>query len=154
MTIFLVPLYIIGKPIIDPNKFIGREDIFSTINDNLEQPLILLYGQRRIGKSSVLNQIPNKVAGDNFVFIHCNFEDLGQSSTSEILDLIADKIIEKLQINQNDELINHLIENIRTDINIFSKSFLPEIYKKLGDQKLALLFDEFDVVSEIETKVK
>ena len=153
MTIFLVPLYIIGKPIIDPNKFIGREDIFSTINDNLEQPLILLYGQRRIGKSSVLNQIPNKVAGDNFVFIHCNFEDLGQSSTSEILDLIADKIIEKLQINQNDELINHLIENIRTDINIFSKSFLPEIYKKLGDQKLALLFDEFDVVSEIETKV-
>jgi AAA+ ATPase superfamily predicted ATPase/Tfp pilus assembly protein PilF len=149
--------YTIGKPITDPNKFIGREDIFNTINDNLEQPLILLYGQRRIGKSSVLNQIPNKVAGDNFVFIHCNFEHLGQSSTSEILYLIAVKIIEvledKLQKNENHELIKHLIENILTDINIFSKSFLPEIYKKLGDKKLALLFDEFDVVSEIETKV-
>jgi tetratricopeptide (TPR) repeat protein len=44
------------------------------------------------------------------------------------------------------------MENIRTDINIFSKHFLPEIYKKLGDKKLALLFDEFDVVSEIETQ--
>ncbi|MFM7408728.1 MAG: ABC transporter substrate-binding protein [Cuspidothrix sp.] len=133
-----------------------REDIFNTINDNLEQSLILLYGQRRIGKSSVLNQIPNKVAGDNFVFIHCNFEHFGHSSTSEILYSIAEKIIEVLEDelpeNENYELITHLKENIQTEINIFSKSFLPEIYKKLGDKKLALLFDEFDVVSELETK--
>ncbi|MBO1055481.1 MAG: AAA family ATPase [Dolichospermum sp. JUN01] len=149
--------YNFGEPIREPKKFIGREDIFSTINDNLEQPLILLYGQRRIGKSSVLNQIPNKVAGDNFVFIHCNFEQFKHSSTSEILHSIADKIIEvledKLPKNENYDLITQLKDNTQTDISTFSKSFLPEIYKKLGDKKLALLFDEFDVVSEIETKV-
>jgi AAA+ ATPase superfamily predicted ATPase len=66
--------YIVGDTIRDPKKIIGREDIFGKINDNLEQTLILLYGQRRIGKSSVLNQISNKVAGDNFVFINCDFQ--------------------------------------------------------------------------------
>ncbi|MDD1427042.1 ABC transporter substrate-binding protein [Dolichospermum sp. ST_sed9] len=157
MTNLPINPYKVGGSIKYPKDFFGREDIFSAINDNLEQPLILLYGQRRIGKSSVLNQIPKKVSEDNFVFIHCNFEDLGQASISKILHSIAVEIIEVLEDklllkNENDELINHYIENIQTDINIFSKSFLPEIYKKLGDKKLALLFDEFDVVSEIETK--
>ncbi len=156
MTNLPINPYKVGGSIKYPKDFFGREDIFSAINDNLEQPLILLYGQRRIGKSSVLNQIPKKVSEDNFVFIHCNFEDLGQASISKILHSIAVEIIEvledKLPRNENHELINHLIENIQTDINIFSKSFLPEMYKKLGDKKLALLFDEFDVVSEIETK--
>jgi ABC-type branched-subunit amino acid transport system substrate-binding protein len=157
MTNLPINPYKVGGSIKYLKDFFGREDIFSKINDNLKQSLILLYGQRRIGKSSVLNQIPKKFSEDNFVFIHCNFEDLGQSSISEILYSIAVKIIEVLEDkllleNENNELINHLIENIQTDINIFSKSFLPEIYKKLGNKKLALLFDEFDVVSEIETK--
>ncbi|UUO15661.1 ABC transporter substrate-binding protein [Dolichospermum heterosporum] len=169
--------YIVGDTIRDPKKIVGREDIFGKINDNLEQTLILLYGQRRIGKSSVLNQISNKVAGDNFVFINCDFQHLGESSIEVILCLITDNVIkvledklpkydlinliikvleDKLPKNENHELIDlikYLTENIQTDINIFSKKFLPEIYKELGDKKLALLFDEFDVVSELETKI-
>lgn len=46
--------YQIGDPITDPNKFFGREPEFRRINDGLQnnEQLILLYGQRRIGKSS------------------------------------------------------------------------------------------------------
>ncbi len=55
--------YIIGRPISEPELFFGRESLFAFIEDNLKQnaKVILLHGQRRIGKSSVLSQIPNFV---------------------------------------------------------------------------------------------
>ncbi|MFM6007372.1 MAG: ATP-binding protein, partial [Sphaerospermopsis kisseleviana] len=69
--------YIIGRPITDPKKFFGREGLFPLINDNLLQnvQLILLYGQRRIGKSSILNLIPKKISDDEFIFINFDFQD-------------------------------------------------------------------------------
>jgi AAA+ ATPase superfamily predicted ATPase len=74
--------YIIGVPIRDPNKFFGREPEFSDINDSLQnnEQLILLYGQRRIGKSSVIAQIPKKLSQklstNEFVFISFDFNSL------------------------------------------------------------------------------
>jgi WD40 repeat protein len=55
--------YIIGRPISESELFFGRESLFAFIEDNLKQgaKVIVLHGQRRIGKSSVLSQIPNFV---------------------------------------------------------------------------------------------
>ena len=146
--------YIIGVPIRDPERFFGREDLFSVIKDNLLQnvQLTLLYGQRRIGKSSILKQVPRKISIDDidqFVFIDFDFQKTENLSTPEILHLIAIGIIEKIQINH--EVLHHLAENIQTDIEIFSRDFLPEVYQQLGNKKLVLLWDEFDVLSEIDT---
>jgi ABC-type branched-subunit amino acid transport system substrate-binding protein len=144
--------YIIGTPIRDTEKFFGREGLFSVIEDNLQQnvQLILLYGQRRIGKSSVLKQIPKKISINEFVFINFDFQQTEQLSTSEILRLIAIGIIEELYTNQ--EFLFHLAENIQTNIEIFSRDFLPEVYKQIGNKKLVFLWDEFDILSETNTE--
>ena len=144
--------YIIGTPIRDTEKFFGREGLFSVIEDNLQQnvQLILLYGQRRIGKSSVLKQIPKKISINEFVFINFDFQQTEQLSTPEILRLIAIGIIEELYTNQ--EFLFHLAENIKTNIEIFSRDFLPEVYKQIGNKKLVFLWDEFDVLSETNTE--
>ncbi|MFN7852620.1 MAG: ABC transporter substrate-binding protein [Dolichospermum sp.] len=122
------------------------------IEDNLQQnvQLILLYGQRRIGKSSVLKQIPKKISINEFVFINFDFQQTEQLSTSEILRLIAIGIIEELCTNQ--EFLFHLAENIQTNIEIFSRDFLPEVYKQIGNKKLVFLWDEFDILSETNTE--
>ena len=144
--------YIIGKAIIDTNKFFGREPEFSRINDSLQnnEQLILLYGQRRIGKSSVIAQIPKKLGTDEFVFISFDFQFTVNSSHQEILSLIAIRIIENLKTNQ--QVLTHLAENIPTNIDIFSREFLPKVYQQLGNKKLVLLWDEFDVLSERDTE--
>lgn len=75
--------YIIGPPIDEPELFFGRESLFRFIEDNLSnnQRVILLHGQRRIGKSSVLKQIPKQVRLDHqFVFILLDFQDKSQWS--------------------------------------------------------------------------
>nr|WP_300003550.1 ABC transporter substrate-binding protein [Anabaena sp. AL09] len=144
--------YTVGTPIRDTEKFFGREGLFSVIEDNLQQnvQLILLYGQRRIGKSSVLKQIPKKISINEFVFINFDFQQTEQLSTSEILRLIAIGIIEELCTNQ--EFLFHLAENIQTNIEIFSRDFLPEVYKQIGNKKLVFLWDEFDILSETNTE--
>ncbi|MFM5943627.1 MAG: hypothetical protein ACKO9G_09665, partial [Dolichospermum sp.] len=63
--------YIVGRPIYQQLLF-GREDVFSSIATHLQQhrQIIVCYGQRRIGKSSVLRNIPHKLRDLNeFVFV-------------------------------------------------------------------------------------
>jgi hypothetical protein len=59
-------LYISGKPIPpDQEKvFVGRQDLFAKIQQNLaatNKPTLVLHGQRRTGKTSVLLQLPNRL---------------------------------------------------------------------------------------------
>ncbi|MBO1072616.1 MAG: ABC transporter substrate-binding protein [Dolichospermum sp. DEX189] len=148
--------YIIGGRITDTNRFFGRENFFNDINyylktDNVK--LILLHGQRRIGKSSVIAQIPGKLGTDEFVFISFDFQGTVNSSHQEIIHSIAIGIIEKLEtLETNEEILTHLAENILTNIEIFSREFLPTVYQQLGNKKLVLLWDEFDVLTERDTK--
>ena len=148
--------YIIGGRITDTNRFFGRENFFNDINyylktDNVK--LILLHGQRRIGKSSVIAQIPGKLGTDEFVFISFDFQGTVNSSHQEIIHSIAIGIIEKLEtLETNEEILTHLAENILTNIEIFSRKFLPTVYQQLGNKKLVLLWDEFDVLTERDTE--
>ncbi|NJN48892.1 MAG: hypothetical protein HC805_02685 [Alkalinema sp. RL_2_19] len=49
--------YIIGRPVSESDRFFDRENLFRFLTDSLPQAqVILLHGQRRIGKSSVLTQ--------------------------------------------------------------------------------------------------
>ncbi|MDM3848911.1 MAG: ABC transporter substrate-binding protein [Aphanizomenon gracile PMC627.10] len=145
--------YIVGTAISDPERFFGRDDLLGTINDSLQTNvnLILLHGQRRIGKSSVIAQIPKKLATDEFVFISFDFQCTVNSSHQEIIRLIAIGIIERLETNE--EILTHLAENISTNIEIFYLEFLPTVYQQLGNKKLVLLWDEFDVLTERDTEL-
>jgi tetratricopeptide (TPR) repeat protein len=141
--------YIIGHPITDPKLFFGRENLFQFIEDNLKQDtkVILLHGQRRIGKTSVLCQIPNFVAQDEFIFVLFDLQDKGNLPLNVILQDLAEKIV--------DQVCNRL--NISTSLpqipiidktNTFSDIFLPIIQELIGNRKLVLLLDEFDVLGD------
>ncbi|MEH1850495.1 MAG: ATP-binding protein [Nostoc sp.] len=139
--------YIIGRPIYEPNKFFGRESLFHFIQDNLFQgvKVILLHGQRRIGKSSVLKQIPNFIQSDEFIFVEFDLQDKSQSSLSDIIHDLATAITEQLEI-EVDELKPPSNAELEQNINLFSEVFLPIIYEKIEHKKVVLLLDQFDLV--------
>jgi ABC-type branched-subunit amino acid transport system substrate-binding protein len=147
--------YIIGSAINDPNKFFGRQKLFQFIETNLIQgvPVILLHGQRRVGKSSVLYQIPKSVFKDDeayrnqFSFIFFDLQNKSNKSLAEILHNLATKILIDLKLNQ-DRAIVPTQEDLADNIDIFARRFLPQIYQELGNTNIVLLLDEFDVVSE------
>ena len=140
--------YIIGRPITEPELFFGREDLFNFIDDNLRKKakVILVHGQRRIGKSSVLNQIPNFIKRDEFSFVPFDLQDKSQLPISALLHSLATKIIDYLELSTYDETLPSVTE-LGKDQNIFSHSFLAKIYEALNGKNLVLLMDEFDVLN-------
>ncbi|MBD2778561.1 AAA family ATPase [Iningainema tapete] len=140
--------YIIGRPITEPKLFFGRENLFHFIDDNLNnsQKVILLHGQRRIGKSSVLSQIPNFVNRENFVFVPFDLQDQSQLSLSAILHRLATKIIDCFNLSP-DQVTLPLATELEKDLTIFSRHFLPKVYQAVNGKNLVLLLDEFDVLS-------
>ncbi|WP_158069580.1 AAA family ATPase [Moorena bouillonii] len=140
--------YIVGRPIFEPELFFGRREKFDFIEDNLRQDaqVILFHGQRRMGKSSVLKQIPNFVGQDDFVFVQFDLQDKSQLSLSRVLYSLGEAIIKQLQLGSvQSKLLT--VRELETNPTLFADSFLQKVYQELGDKKLVLLLDEFDVLS-------
>jgi len=143
--------YIIGRPITDTELLFGRQKIFDFIYDNLNQrvKVILLHGQRRIGKSSVLSLIPKFprfVQENDFAFVLFDLQDKAELPLSSLLYSLATEIIEYLKL-PSDSITLPSTKELETDPNIFSNHFLPTVYQALGGKNIVLLLDEFDVLS-------
>ena len=155
----LVNPYIVGRPIYEPELFFGRRKLFRFIEDNLRQgvQVILLHGQRRIGKSSVLMQIPNFVGKDNFIFIYFDLHDKSNLPLSTILQSLALAINQKLDQLGLSSFADEPFSVTSLEASLYEsnypKLFLNEFLPKVIDivaknnQKIVLLLDEFDVLN-------
>ena len=139
--------YVIGRPI-DQQLFFGREKLFSAIQDDIQhnRHIILLHGQRRIGKSSVIRNIPHGLNDlHEFVFVTFNLEHYSQKSLSEILADLAQEIVNYLSLEDQNIRLPEIIE-LELDPGIFSDEFLQQVYQLLENKNLVLVFDEFDAL--------
>ncbi|BDI16906.1 hypothetical protein ANSO36C_27080 [Nostoc cf. commune SO-36] len=139
--------YIIGRPIDDPKLLFGRQDLFCFVEDNLSQDIkvTLLHGQRRIGKSSIIRNIPKSVKLENFVFIPFNLEDYTGENLSTILAELAKEIIKHLEIDPK-EIKLPTSEDLDQDKSIFYSQFLTKIFDELDRKKIVFLLDEFEAL--------
>ena len=141
--------YIIGRPITEPDKFFGREKLFKFINDNLNnnQKIILLFGQRRIGKSSVLAQVSQQISKlvqqKQYSFVIFDLQDQGNLPLGNVLYNLGNKIITSLELSEIK--LPSITEFEQNPYKTFFNDLLPIIYQKLDNSSLVLLLDEFDV---------
>ena len=88
--------FVFGKPIGESNSdiFTGRGDIVNQIETSIlgstTPPMLLLHGSRRMGKTSILNQLP-RLLGTNFVpiTIDCQDPSLRSSASAFFLTVIT-----------------------------------------------------------------
>jgi formylglycine-generating enzyme required for sulfatase activity len=143
--------YIVGRPIAEPEMFFGRESLFAFIQDQLEnrQQVILLHGQRRVGKSSVLAQIPNFVGKDEFVFVTFDLQDKARLPLGQVLQNLATKILDRLKdwYEPLKEGLDEMVSQIPDNSDIFANQFLPLVSNLIANKSLVLLLDEFDVLN-------
>ncbi|WP_017654897.1 AAA family ATPase [Fortiea contorta] len=137
--------YIVGTPIQEPERFFGRENVFQLIEDylNLGTRIIVLHGQRRIGKSSVLKMIPIFNRLEDFVFVEFDLADKSKFPLINILHQLATAIVDELSLY---ELTLPTLEELEDELNTFYLKFLLQVYEQIKDKKLVLLLDEFDVI--------
>jgi len=142
--------YITGRPIHEKDEFYGQEKIFNFIRDQLEQrsKIILLQGQRRIGKTSVLKLVPKFLEDlNNFVFINPLLENKNAENTRKLFCYLATEITNYIKNDLKREFndISSPENDDKQDIvHWFEKIFLAEVYSTFENKNIVLMLDEYD----------
>ncbi len=138
-----------GSPI-----FFGRDDIFQFMAENIagliRQNILVLIGQRRMGKTSLLQQLPAQL-GEAYLPVYIDGQSLGiDPGMSNFFYDISLVIVDTL-VDQGIEIEEPEPEDFtERPSGTFERNFLPTVFKALGQRKLLLLFDEFE---ELEMRV-
>jgi hypothetical protein len=138
--------YVAGGPLSDrgATSFIGREDLFDFVGSNIlsrYRTPILLYGHRRIGKTSLLRQIPYHLPED-LICVYYDLQGKGSLQLDQVLYGLGRAIADKLKITRPNRE--------ETGEEEFFDQFMGRTIKALGNDpgRLVLLLDEFDVIDE------
>lgn len=135
--------YIAGNPVRGQSHFIGRSDILRDVLGLLRNPnanAIALYGQRRIGKTSILFQLEQQLAETGkYLPVYFDLHDKADLTLAEILYRLAGQIARYVDMYPLHR------DKFDAEGGYFHNEFLPIAVKKTN-KNLILLFDEFDVL--------
>jgi len=145
--------YIAGAPVVERSMFFGRQDVFDWIERSLAgqyvNNILVIHGQRRVGKTSVLKQIPHHLSSK---YIQVFFDLQGRTNTTldRFLWWLAREISRTLR--QECGLIVDVPEQsaFREDGDPLQTQFLPGVWPLLAEKSLLLTFDEFDALDQPE----
>jgi hypothetical protein len=152
---FIPNPYSTGTPTHDSKMFYGREQDIKFLTDNLTrteaQTVMVLYGQRRTGKTTLLQQLKRSAALDPHIPILIDMqEEVYQISVNKFFHNLAYYIFQELC--KRDIVID---KPRRADFDsdpIFAFNvFLDEVEEHLVERRIIILIDEFEV---LEAQVK
>jgi len=142
--------YIAGNPVRGRGRFIGRTDVLRDISRILHNPntnAIVLFGQRRIGKTSVLLHVERELAArKEYTPFYFDLQDKAALALPEVLYQMAQKVslVTKTPLPVR--------ERFDRDGRFFRDSFIPAATKITKSRGLVLLLDEFDVLDLAQEK--
>ena len=139
--------YIFGAPVKTRDMFFGREDVFAFLREHLagtyQDNVIMLYGQRRTGRTSILYQILNTDdLHTGYVPVLISLEGLQDFQTNAHVFLeIARKIATTLHMRAPKA------EQFDVTNSFFRHNFLERRVKpRLKQHKLLVMIDEYEVL--------
>ncbi len=136
--------YIAGNPLKDGAQFFGREDILREVMQMLQHPeekAIVLFGQRRIGKTTILLQLVLRLtSGGDYTPVFFDLQDRASAPLKEVLYKLAQTICVSVDMAAPPP------ERFDEQGVYFQQEFLPEATRCAAPGGLVILFDEFDVM--------
>jgi AAA+ ATPase superfamily predicted ATPase len=141
--------YIIGNPV-EGNMFVGREDIIKKLQDiwrNKQQlQSVVLYGPRRMGKTSILRNLANySIKQEQVRVIYVDLQSVANidKEVGEVFITISDEIATALQLEPPKDR-----ELLTFPYRTFS-NHLKKAVAKISPQRLIIALDEFEVLEEL-----
>jgi tetratricopeptide (TPR) repeat protein len=151
----IVNPYIAGAPVTEQRMFFGREDIFRWIGDSMAgqyaDHILVVHGQRRVGKTSVLKQLGNRLP-KKYIPVFFDLQGRTHTTLDRFLWWLAREIVRVLKQERGIEVPPPEKEDFSKDPDYFENRFLPDLKPVLDSKTLLLTFDEFDNLEESEVK--
>lgn len=139
--------YVAGTVLRGERGFFGRQDTLRWVAQELHNPAnsaLVLIGQRRIGKTSLLMQVQRVLAEDRFLPVYFDLQDQAVRPLAQVLADLADTVAERAGLESPDP------DAFDDAGHHFLRAFLPRVHRALGsDRRLVLLLDEFDVLDRV-----
>lgn len=156
--------YIVGLPVTNPTMFFGREGILQKIISGLHNNSVMITGSRRIGKTTLLYQLKNRLISlndPNYYFLPI-FVDVQGTPEVNFFHAVMNDIVT--------ELSKHLTANsmpildfVITNPNYSDTGFGRDLGKIIATLKqsqpqkevrLTLLMDEMDVLNGYDQRIQ
>ncbi|MFW9917814.1 MAG: GAF domain-containing protein, partial [Candidatus Thorarchaeota archaeon] len=150
--------YIVGSPVKSSRMFRGREDIFRFIVDNLsgdvQDRTLVLYGQRRTGKTSILYQLLAGRLGEGFVPVLIDMQRLALvEGTDQFLEGVAYHLAQAAQKAGIEVEVPSMQNRVAAPTMVLDR-FLDTFEDRLEGRRAVVMFDEFEVIEERIAKGK
>lgn len=141
--------YIVGNPVREKEMFFGREDDFHFIRKNLERGdsgvCIVVCGERRSGKTSILYQILNGRLGADFLPVLIDLQLYGNLVGAEgFFALMRDDIADNLKRNGL-----AVPESAGGESTGVFESFVGRLIRQYPGRKVLLLLDEYEIIETL-----
>lgn len=130
-------------PLTDGAGFYGRDAALQFVRNTLMSPyqnVIVLFGQRRIGKTSLLHQLMRpEQTPPGFRAVYFDLQGRAEHGLPRVLYGLAREIARSLRIEIPPR-------DAFAEESYFQYGFLPRVAERLGDERILVLVDEFDVL--------
>jgi DNA-binding winged helix-turn-helix (wHTH) protein len=138
--------YVAGAALRGGKGFFGRRDKLSRVERELRNPTttgLVLFGQRRIGKTSLLMQLCCTLPGYLFAPVYFDLQDQASRPLAQVLADLADTAAERVGLDAPDP------DAFDDAGRYFRRVFLSQLYERLGEgRRPVFLLDEFDVMGQ------
>ena len=138
--------YIAGNPVTGEAMFFGRENVFAFVRQALigqhRDNVIVLYGQRRTGKTSSLYQMSRHLDA-RYLCIFVDLHGLALNGVDGFLWDLANTIVRALRKEHQIDLPPLKRSDFQPDARAyFENDFLPLVWNAIGDRHILLMLDE------------
>ncbi len=151
--IFPIP-YVTGTPLQTSHTFVGRQDVFDFVREHLlgahQNNVIVLHGQRRTGKTSILYRL-NEVMAETHLCVLIDMQGQAARGEADFLYSMADDIAYTLSNKGVAVELPPRAEFEASPEFFFRNRFLRGVCDALGNKNLLIMFDEFE---ELQKRVQ
>jgi streptogramin lyase len=143
----IVNPYIAGNPVTGTEMFFGRDDVFTFVQKALigqhRDNVLVLYGQRRTGKTSVLYQM-HRHLDPRYLCIFIDLHGLALEGLNGFVWELANTIARALHRDYQIELprLKQRAEFMADARSSFENDFLQQVWSAIGDRHVLLMLDE------------
>lgn len=140
--------YVVGNPITSPRLFFGREDVFAFVLENLvgteQKNTLVLHGQRRTGKSSVLLQLRDRVMSQGFIPVYIDMENLPDVKT---LDTFLYRLAHEIgRAGRKHNLKFRVPKQFGVQPSMAFDRFMDAAEVALKGRRCVVMLDEFELI--------
>ncbi len=152
---FIPNPYVVGTPLEAGSPlFFGREDVVTFIQQNMEaqhRNNLVLIGQRRTGKTSLLKQLPVRL-GDDYLPVYLDGQALGlDPGLPNFFLALATEITFALEDRGFEIDYPEYEDFVDSPSAAFERDFLSRVQEAIDHRHLLIMFDEFE---ELESAVQ